>query len=258
MEFNYWDLGRQERGTTVRVTLSGDAANVILLDSSNFSSFKSGRRHRYYGGQAQRSPVHLTVPSSGRWYLVVHHGGYRGRTRVGYEILPGALPPIRSSEPTLNSIAEAALEIDPTPADEREFDVFVSHASDDKDAIVRPLATALQEEGLDVWFDEFELRIGDSLRRRIDHGLARSRFGVVIISPAFLAKNWTQYELDGLVTREMHGGTQVILPIWHGISKDEIIKQSPTLADKLALRSSDATVAEMAAEIADVVRSHED
>ncbi len=56
----------------------------------------------------------------------------------------------------------------------------------------------------------------------------------------------------------MHGGTQVILPIWHGISKDEIIKQSPTLADKLALRSSDATVAEMAAEIADVVRSHED
>ncbi|KAB2850601.1 MAG: DUF1883 domain-containing protein [Hyphomicrobiaceae bacterium] len=224
MEFDYWDLGRQERGTTVRVTLSGDAANVILLDSSNFSSFKSGRRHRYYGGQAQRSPVHLTVPSSGRWYLVVHHGGYRGRTRVGYEILPGALPPIRSSEPTLNSIAEAALEIDPTPADEREF----------------------------------ELRIGDSLRRRIDHGLARSRFGVVIISPAFLAKNWTQYELDGLVTREMHGGTQVILPIWHGISKDEIIKQSPTLADKLALRSSDATVAEMAAEIADVVRSHED
>jgi len=63
---------------------------------------------------------------------------------------------------------------------------------------------------------------------------------VVVISKPFLSKNWAQYELDGLVTREMSGAGQVILPIWHEISKDEIIRKSPTLADKLALRTSDS------------------
>jgi hypothetical protein len=78
---------------------------------------------------------------------------------------------------------------------------------------------------------------------------------VVVISKPFLSKNWSQYELDGLVTREMAGGGQVILPVWHEISKDEIIRRSPSLADKLALRTSDATIDEIAEEIAAVVQT---
>src|SRR5205085_179516 len=106
------------------------------------------------------------------------------------------------------------------------------HATEDKDEVVRPLASALQDLGLRVWYDEFELRIGDSLRRSIDTGVARSRFGVVVLSQSFFSKNWPQYELDGLVTREMNGD-QSILPLWHMITKAEVIGYSPSLADKV-------------------------
>jgi hypothetical protein len=139
--------------------------------------------------------------------------------------------------------------IEPT----REFDVFVSHAGEDKDDVVRPLAVALQNAGLTVWYDEFELRIGDSLRRKIDAGIARSRFGVVVLSAAFFAKSWPQNELDGLVTMSV-SGKQVLLPLWHNISKDEVISASPSLADKVALRTADYSITEIAAEIAAVVR----
>jgi hypothetical protein len=154
----------------------------------------------------------------------------------------------------LQAIAEAAAEAAPEhPAYEREYDVFISHASEDKDAVVRPLAQALREQGLDVWYDEFTLKIGDSLRRKIDSGIARSRFGIVVLSPPFLAKGWPQYELDGLVTMSV-SGRQMLLPLWHGIIKDEVVAHSPSLADKVALRTSDYTIAEIATEITSVVR----
>jgi TIR domain len=69
------------------------------------------------------------------------------------------------------------------------WDVFISHASEDKD-FVRPLAEVLQKSGLSVWYDEFALKVGDSLRRKIDEGLAKSRYGIVILSHAFFTKNW--------------------------------------------------------------------
>ncbi len=119
----------------------------------------------------------------------------------------------------------------------KQYDFFISHASEDKDDIVRSLADSLKESGFEVWYDEFELKIGDSLRKKIDAGLTNSRFGIVIISPSFVKKNWTEYELNGMVAREMNGH-KVILPIWHKISKDEVLKFSPTLADKMALNTS--------------------
>jgi hypothetical protein len=118
------------------------------------------------------------------------------------------------------------------------FDVFICHASEDKDAFVRPLAKRLEEEHLFVWYDEFSLRMGDSLRRSIDIGLARSRYGVVVLSHAFFAKQWPQRELDGLVARETIAGERVILPVWHGLSKAEVCGYSPTLADLVAVSSA--------------------
>jgi hypothetical protein len=123
------------------------------------------------------------------------------------------------------------------PTDHDEWDVFISHANEDKDDFVRPLARGLEARGLKVWFDEFTLTVGDSLRRSIDDGLSRSRFGIVVISPAFLRKDWPQRELDGLVAREI-GGVKVILPVWHSITADLIRKYSPTLADRLAVSSA--------------------
>ena len=130
--------------------------------------------------------------------------------------------------------------------------MFISHASEDKEAVVRPLATALQSKGVRVWFDEFEMRIGDSLRRKIDQGLANSRFGIVVISRSFIKKGWTNYELDGLMTKAI-SGQQVLLPIWNDITKQEVIDYSPSLADKVARNTSQQTVQEIANEIAEMV-----
>lgn len=121
--------------------------------------------------------------------------------------------------------------------EEPSYDVFISHASEDKDEFVRPLAEELIRIGVKVWYDELSLKWGDSLRVSIDKGLANSRFGVIVISSSFIAKKWPEYEVNGLVAREMTG-EKVILPIWHKVSKSEVMKYSPTLADKLAMNSS--------------------
>ena len=137
--------------------------------------------------------------------------------------------------------------------DPTTWDVFISHASEDKDDIARPLYEELTAIGLSVWFDEATLRLGDSLRRKIDEGVARSAFGIVIISPAYIAKSWTQYELDGIVTMTV-SGQQNILPIWHRITREEVQAHSPSLADKVARKTGDYTVSQIAREIADRVR----
>ena len=114
-------------------------------------------------------------------------------------------------------------------------DVFISHAWEDKDAIARPLAEKLKRLGLSVWYDEYVLTIGDSLRQVIDKGLASSRFGVVILSPAFFSKPWPLRELDGLLARENSSGVKVLLPVWHGLKPNDVVRVSPLLADRLAV-----------------------
>jgi hypothetical protein len=133
-----------------------------------------------------------------------------------------------------------------------EWDVFICHASEDKKEFVRELANALVDIGLKVWYDEFTLKVGDSLRRSIDRGLAHSRYGIVIISPAFLRKEWPQKELDGLVGFEVNG-RKVILPVWHEIDVDEVRKYSPTLADRIAT-SSTKGIKQVVADLLDAMR----
>jgi hypothetical protein len=119
-----------------------------------------------------------------------------------------------------------------------EWDVFISHASEDKVEVARPLANVLSTKGMKVWLDEAELYVGDSLRAKIDEGLAQSQFGIVILSPSFFSKHWPQAELDGLAAREAHGEKR-ILPVWHKLSFDEVCKHSPLLAGKLAAQTKD-------------------
>ncbi len=120
---------------------------------------------------------------------------------------------------------------------EQKWDVFISHAKEDKAEVAKPLAEELRKIGLCVWYDEFTLTVGDSLRQKIDQGLAKSRYGVVILSEHFFAKHWPQQELNGLATREVDG-TKVILPVWHKIGRQEVAAVSPTLADRLAALTS--------------------
>jgi hypothetical protein len=139
-----------------------------------------------------------------------------------------------------------------TEPDDIGYDAFISHASEDKVEFVRPLANTLGKMGFRVWYDEFELRTGDSLRQSIDQGLVNSRFGIVVLSPAFFAKNWTKYEMNGLVAREIEG-RNVILPIWHNITKEDILQISPSLADKVAVLTKGRTPRAVARELAKVI-----
>ena len=127
------------------------------------------------------------------------------------------------------------------------YDVFISHASEDKEDFVRDFVECLQQNGVKVWYDELTLRVGDSLRCSIDNGLKNSRYGIVILSEAFFNKAWPQRELNGLFAME----EKRILPIWHKISKNEVMKFSPIIADMFALNTSNLTIEEIAKEISD-------
>lgn len=135
-----------------------------------------------------------------------------------------------------------------------EYDIFISHASEDKDDFVRPLAEYLKSKSIKVWYDEFTLKVGDSLRKSIDKGLINSRFGTIVLSSSFFSKNWTQYELDAMVAKEMEGH-KMILPIWHKVSKTEVLNFSPTLADKVALNSSLNSIEEIGEKLITVIKA---
>lgn len=119
------------------------------------------------------------------------------------------------------------------------YDVFISHAYEDKQDFVKPLADKLIECGIEVWYDEYSLSIGDSLRRSIDKGLKESTYGIIVLSKNFFNKNWSQYELDGLLQLQSISKSKRILPIWHNITKEEIINYAPSLADIIALSSNE-------------------
>jgi hypothetical protein len=119
---------------------------------------------------------------------------------------------------------------------ECDYDCFICHASEDKAQFVDALAHGLRNAGCMVWYDNFVLKVGDSLRRKIDEGLLKSRHGVVVLSRAFFKKEWPQKELDGLAAMAKDRG---ILPVWLGVTKEDIVQYSPTLADIVAAKASD-------------------
>ncbi len=116
--------------------------------------------------------------------------------------------------------------------------IFISHASEDKADIARPLAESLREDGFEVWYDEYSLTIGDSLEESIGEGISNCDFGVLIISSVFLQKPWTKTELKALFNKEIGQG-KVILPIWHNVTKNELQDKAPLLVDKVAASTED-------------------
>lgn len=144
--FTVHDLGPQPKGATAHVELKGNAANVRLLDSSNYSKYKRGKDARGVGGLAKRSPVSLAIPRSGHWYVVVDLIGLGGKVSSAVQVEAPPMAPLRQASSRVGEIVENAAEIAPE-APARQFDVFISHASEDKDAVVRPLARALVEAG---------------------------------------------------------------------------------------------------------------
>lgn len=107
----------------------------------------------------------------------------------------------------------------------KHWDVFISHAREDTDKVVPPVFIPFEEAGLRVWLDEQELRLGDSIRERIDEEFAKSAYGVLIVSPQYLAKVWPKREFNALLALEEPGG-KIILPAWHDITRHEVASHS--------------------------------
>lgn len=260
MEHLKKDLGQLKKGATIVVTLR-QQANVLLMDTSNYRTYAAskGGRYRYTGGLIKKSPARIAVPSNGHWILAVDLGGRAGRINatVAVEAPPrGDLPQYRGvPDRGVSGQVSVRRPLPPESTEEfdgRTWDVFLSHASEDKPTVAIPLAQSLQDRGVSVWLDKAELRIGDSLRRRIDRGIRSSRFAAVVLSEAYFAKGWPQYELDGIVTLSV-GGEQNLLPIWHDIGRDRVMANSPSLADKFARSTADTDIDVIADEIAELV-----
>lgn len=137
---------------------------------------------------------------------------------------------------------------------EPEYDVFVSHASEDKEDFVDEFVEALRNLKLKVWYDTSAIKWGDSMREKIDKGLRKSRFGVVVLSPNYIAdgKYWTKAELDGLFQLESING-KIILPIWHHLTKKEVMDYSPIIANKLAMTTATMTPQEIAEKLKEIL-----
>lgn len=116
-----------------------------------------------------------------------------------------------------------------------DWDVFICHASEDKEAFVEELADKLKDRGVRVWYDDFSLRLGDRLKDKIEEGLAKSRFGITVLSKNFFKKKWPRDELDILTQRDSFN-RKVILPIWLDVNYEDVFKESPLLAGHIAAR----------------------
>jgi tetratricopeptide (TPR) repeat protein len=116
----------------------------------------------------------------------------------------------------------------------KSCDFFISYASEDKE-FARSLYDALKKENKSVWFDEAEIKTGDSLRRKIDEGIRKCTYGIVILSPNFIRKRWPQNELDALMAKEGTTNKDVIFPVCYKLSGDELRGYSPLLAGRASM-----------------------
>ena len=241
MQFIKHDLGQRSGGEIVEVTLS-NAATVRLMDSSNFHNYRNGRRHRYYGGHVKHSPFRLKIPNSGRWYVAVDLGEYSGRVKSSVRMLPG------------NPVQEMPLQsiLTTNKHDDIKYDVFISHASEDKDEVARPLEEMLKKRGLEVWYDDEKLKIGDSLVRKINAGINSSRFAILILSNSFFNKRWTKYELD-VLENLMVTEDRVLFSILHNITPKKVKSYRVSLANIFARSTATYTIEEIADEIYEVI-----
>ena len=113
---------------------------------------------------------------------------------------------------------------------------FIAHDSRDKKEVAEPIAVGLQKRMCPVWYDEFSLRVGASLRESIEKGIKEAETCIVILSPHFFSNDgWSKAEFDSIYSREIIEKKRVILPVWHGVSKEDVYNYCPMLVDRFGV-----------------------
>ncbi|WP_439660237.1 DUF1883 domain-containing protein [Lentzea sp. HUAS TT2] len=244
-------LGRLRRGVRVHVEVSGGDANVRLVDRANRRLLRSGREAtRFYGGRVkQGTETVIQVPKEGVWFLALESlAPPPARVSLKTWCEPPPLPE-RSLQGLRNTPPKAG-----SPDDDGYHDVFLCYASEDRAAVAEPLARELRNLGVEVWFDRFTLGLGDSLTRKVNEGLAGSRFGIVVLSKAFFEKEWPNRELEAMINLSVYC-EQKILPVWHEITKEDVLSRMPLMGDRISRDTRQFSVTEIASEIALFVHS---
>jgi len=156
---------------------------------------------------------------------------------------------------TLSPVREQVVRIAEAATAER--DLFLCHAWDDRKGAALDLHNLLTDLDVTVWFSEMDVPLGTSLIRKIDKGLAASRAGIVLVTPALFAS----LNNDGIASQELSAllATDRVIPIVHGTTFDELRRVSPLLAARSGLSTSDyASLDEVATKIADTVLVDDD
>lgn len=249
MKYAFYDLHELDQGQIVEVELSVPA-NVRLMNTENFEKYKHGKIHKYHGGHVSTSPYRIMVPRHDHWFVTIDLGGYAGSCRHNVHVLWGALPEA-PPEPT---VAIPGLGASLTPSQPlHECDIFIAYAEEDKERVVVPLTRALTKRGYKVRYEGYDITKDTNLRRRMDEGIARSALGIVILSKDFLEKGRGLQELRNLMCQKITG-QQDLVPVWHNVTKQEMMDASSTLADIPARNTALETIDEIADGIAIMLR----
>jgi hypothetical protein len=225
---------------------------VELEAHARVTGVRFAKRFTLFGREDVALSVEIDDPSDPSWWVI---GGSTPMNLYSKKAFPEVGMAFSLHTGLMMQLLDRQFKESRTPPKQIGYDAFISHASEDRQAVVKPLARELARLGLRVWYDEFELKVGDSLRQSIDRGLATSQFGIVVLSHAFFAKNWPQYELNGLVAREVRHQS-AILPIWHNVTREDVLEYSPNLADRVAVSTGRLSIRKIATALADAMEEH--
>ncbi|MDR3295184.1 MAG: DUF1883 domain-containing protein [Clostridiales Family XIII bacterium] len=254
MKYLAYDLGTAEPGDTVEVTL-GYAANVRILNSDNYALYKENAAHRFTGGFIERSPYKFVIPEAGQWYVTIDSGSYFGKIKALVKLKPPANAAAQgraefAPDPEICELAPAkkSAAADSPAAARSKLKIFLLHHHKDSESIALPLAESLSTEGFSVFYEDFELEPGESLGEKLKNGVTKYRFGVVVISRAFIRTGWRTSDI--LYLKELlKSDYQEIYPLWHGITKTDAINHVVDLAELVPDKLSAFNVEEATAEI---------
>jgi hypothetical protein len=130
-------------------------------------------------------------------------------------------------------------------------DVFLCHAWDDRDGVAKDLHDLLENDGVTVWFSEKDVGLGTPLLRAIDKGLAKTRVGLVLVTPALL----NRLENEGIADKELSEllAREQLIPVVHGTTFEALREVSPLLASRSGRSTAEQPLTDVAAKIAVLV-----
>jgi hypothetical protein len=229
MQYLLYDLGTVAGGT-VEVAL-GYAANVLVMNEENFAFYKENKPHRFTGGYIERSPYKAVLSEAGHWFVIIDSGSFFSKIRAFVRFLPAEGGTAVVVEPAICERASSKNVIVENFADavkKYRLRAFILHYYKDRDNMALPLAQALEDEGLPVFCDDFMLEPGDDLEDRIRNGITKYKFGIVIISRAFVRIGWQAAGIRCLYD-ELASEYKDIYPVWHNITRNDLANFLPVL-----------------------------